>query len=167
MNKSDGGKQRNTVIPQNNPDVTKRGLVQAMTNPSGEPKGLKTVLEEHGFSVDHMRAKCSPVCPIDNKDCCMARLLSQQDDFRDQVSMLEELIRHAGHECIFLPKFHCELNPIEMVSHFINCKETVIYVLINYSTGAGVSIATVKYQSQTLLLQRKLLKKFLMHVQSW
>ena len=41
----------------------------------------------------------------------MARLLSQQDDFANQT--LEELIRKAGHECIFLPKFHCELNPIE------------------------------------------------------
>ena len=31
--------------------------------------------------------------------------------------MLETLIKAAGHECIFLPKFHCELNPIEMVSN--------------------------------------------------
>ncbi|KAF9560371.1 hypothetical protein CPC08DRAFT_615587, partial [Agrocybe pediades] len=23
-------------------------------------------------------------------------------------------IKERGHECIFLPKFHCELNPIEM-----------------------------------------------------
>lgn len=44
----------------------------------------------------------------------MARLLSKQDDFVNQVSMLETLIETAGHECIFLPKFHCELNPIEM-----------------------------------------------------
>jgi hypothetical protein len=29
--------------------------------------------------------------------------------------MLESLIKNAGHKCIFLPKFHCELNPIEMV----------------------------------------------------
>ncbi|KAF8554207.1 hypothetical protein OG21DRAFT_1484895 [Imleria badia] len=44
----------------------------------------------------------------------MARLLSKQDDFTNQLSMLETLIQDAGHECIFLPKFHCELNPIEM-----------------------------------------------------
>ena len=43
------------------------------------------------------------------------RLMSQQDDFVNQPSMLETLIKDAGHECIFLPKFHCELNPIEMV----------------------------------------------------
>ncbi|KAF8814351.1 hypothetical protein BYT27DRAFT_7082444, partial [Phlegmacium glaucopus] len=28
--------------------------------------------------------KCSPVCPIENTNCCMARLLSQQDDFKNQ-----------------------------------------------------------------------------------
>ena len=31
--------------------------------------------------------------------------------------MLETLIKAAGHECTFLLKFHCELNPIEMVSN--------------------------------------------------
>jgi hypothetical protein len=120
MNKSDGGKQRkqkDTVIPMTNPDARFRGKVQMMTLPNGDAKGLKRVLEERGFPDLHkLRAKCSPVCPIENENCCMARLLSQQDDFRNQPSMLDTLIKGAGHECIFLPKFHCELNPIEMVS---------------------------------------------------
>ncbi|KIK18275.1 hypothetical protein PISMIDRAFT_109744, partial [Pisolithus microcarpus 441] len=60
------------------------------------------------------RAKCSPVCAWENTNCCMAHLLSKQDDFTNQLSMLETVIRDAGHLCIFLPKFHCELNPIEM-----------------------------------------------------
>ena len=46
----------------------------------------------------------------------MARILGQQDDFANQPTMLETVIRAAGHEIVFLPKFHCELNPIEMVS---------------------------------------------------
>jgi hypothetical protein len=118
MNKSDGGKQRkqrDTIIPMSNPTVACRGQVQRMTTLSGEPKGLKAVLEERGFDIRGLRAKCSPVCPFESTRCCMARLLSQQDDFINQQSMLEVLIRGAGHECIFLPKFHCELNPIEMV----------------------------------------------------
>jgi transposase len=49
----------------------------------------------------------------------MARLLSQQEDFVNEPSMLETVINEAGRECLFLPKFHCELNPIEMVNvHF-------------------------------------------------
>ncbi|KDQ33601.1 hypothetical protein PLEOSDRAFT_164326 [Pleurotus ostreatus PC15] len=117
MNKSNGGKQRHqrdTVIPMNNPVVKLRGKPQPMKLPNGQPKGLQQVLEERGFDVKGLKAKCKPVCPFENKGCCMARLLSQQDDFANQTSLLEELIRKAGHECIFLPKFHCELNPIEM-----------------------------------------------------
>ncbi|KAF7371742.1 hypothetical protein MVEN_00030700 [Mycena venus] len=117
MNKSDGGKQRiqhDTVIPMNNPTVHLRGLPQKMTTSTGVQKGLKTVLEERGFNVKGMKAKCKPVCPFESENCCMARLLSQQDDFVNQVSLLEKLITEAGHECMFLPKFHCELNPIEM-----------------------------------------------------
>ncbi|OAX32695.1 hypothetical protein K503DRAFT_701649 [Rhizopogon vinicolor AM-OR11-026] len=44
----------------------------------------------------------------------MARLLSQQENFMNQPSMLETLIKRAGHGCIFLLKFHWELNPIKM-----------------------------------------------------
>jgi hypothetical protein len=118
MNKSNGGKQRrqhDTIIPQTNPTAAYRGKLQKMTLPDGQPKGLQQVLEERGFNVQKMPAKCSPVCPWENINCCMARLLSKQDDFANQPSMLATLIREAGHECIFLPKFHCELNPIEMV----------------------------------------------------
>ena len=87
-----------------------------MTTDQGEQKGLQQTLEERGFDVTGMRTKCSPVCPWENDKCCMARLLSKQEDFMNQVSMLEVLIKEAGHKCIFLPKFHCELNPIEMVN---------------------------------------------------
>jgi len=118
MNKSNGGKQRkqkDTVIPMNNPHEGLRGKPQKMTTDTGEAKGLKQVLEERGFNVAGMSAKCSPVCAFENNDCCMARLLSKQDDFRLQTSLLEQKITAKGHHCIFLPKFHCELNPIEMV----------------------------------------------------
>jgi hypothetical protein len=119
MNKSDGGKQRrqrDTIIPETNPVAEHRGKPQKMTLPDGRPKGLQRVLEERGFNIKNLRSKCSPVCPIDNQNCCLARLLSQQDDFKNQESRLETFIRNRGHECIFLPKFHCELNPIEMAS---------------------------------------------------
>jgi hypothetical protein len=122
MNKSNGGKQpkqNDTVIPHSNPSVAQRGMVQKMTTDDGEAKGLQAVLVERGFDVSGLKAKCSPVCPLESTGCCMARLLSQQEDFVNQPSMLETVINEAGHECLFLPKFHCELNPIEMVNdHF-------------------------------------------------
>src|ERR1700761_9758075 len=97
-----------------NPNPRYRGLTQKMTLDSGEQKGLQQTLQECGFDISGMRVKCSPVCPIENRGCCMARLLSQQEDFRSQVSLLEQTITAQGHLCMSLPKFHCELNPIEM-----------------------------------------------------
>lgn len=48
-------------------------------------------------------------------DCCMQRVLSLQADFCAEKPLLQLVIEKAGHKCLFLPKFHCELNPIEMV----------------------------------------------------
>lgn len=124
MNKGNGGKQRHqkdTIIPGSNPDPRFRGLLQKMTTDDGKQKGLKQTLEERGFDVSQLKAKCTPVCPFENEGCCMARLLSKQEDFAHQESMLEKIINEAGHLCIFLPKFHCELNPIEMVSSYGAC----------------------------------------------
>jgi hypothetical protein len=117
MNKGNGGKQqkqKDTIIPMNNPHAEFRGKPQKMMTEAGQAKGIQQTLEEHGFSVRGMRVKCSPVCPFENNDCCMAHLLSKQDNFCLQISLLEQKITSKGHLCIFLPKFHCELNPIEM-----------------------------------------------------
>ena len=98
MNKSNGGaqcKQKNTVIPQSNPDPQFCGVHQEMITAQGEAKGLKDCLEECGFDVSRMKAKCSPVCPFESQNCCMAWLLSQQDDFMDQPSMLELMIKEV------------------------------------------------------------------------
>jgi len=45
----------------------------------------------------------------------MQRMLSMEQDFHNEKPLLQIVIERAGHKCIFLPKFHCELNPIEMV----------------------------------------------------
>jgi hypothetical protein len=86
-----------------------------MKTPEGKAKGLESVLTECGFDTKGIKAKCKPVCSFENTDCCLAHILRWQSDFINQKSMLEELIEKAGHLCMFLPKFHCKLNPIEMV----------------------------------------------------
>ncbi len=42
-------------------------------------------------------------------------------DFQDRTTILEKEVHSRGHLCIFLPKFHCELNPIEHV--WCQCKK--------------------------------------------
>ena len=46
--------------------------------------------------------------------CCMTKFLSGQADFKAEKPLLQITLEEAGHKCFFLPKFHCELNPIEM-----------------------------------------------------
>ncbi|KIK74723.1 hypothetical protein PAXRUDRAFT_45107, partial [Paxillus rubicundulus Ve08.2h10] len=43
-------------------------------------------------------------------DCCGKQILKLQPDFKAQKSLVQEVIKNAGHLLIFLPKFHCELN---------------------------------------------------------
>ena len=47
-------------------------------------------------------------------DCCMQKMLANQQDFKDEKPLIRIILKAAGHKCWFLPKFHCELNPIEM-----------------------------------------------------
>lgn len=80
----------------------------------GQPKGLRCVLQERGLYVHGLKPSCARVRDhVEDGSCCLTRLLSIQPDFQAQKSSLEETIEEAGHLCIFLPKFHCELNPIE------------------------------------------------------
>jgi transposase len=44
----------------------------------------------------------------------MCKILENQEDFKSEKPLLQIIIEGAGHKCYFLPKFHCELNPIEM-----------------------------------------------------
>ncbi|ORZ15511.1 hypothetical protein BCR41DRAFT_396467 [Lobosporangium transversale] len=46
--------------------------------------------------------------------CCCTRILELQEDFMAQRSLLEEIADKHGQQIIFYPKYHCELNFIEM-----------------------------------------------------
>ena len=45
--------------------------------------------------------------------CCNVHILEMQPIFVEQKSLVQEVIKEAGHLCIVLPKSHCELNFIE------------------------------------------------------
>lgn len=57
--------------------------------------------------------------PFPRSDCCWSKILSLQSDFLHEKPLLQMVIEEAGHRCLFLPKFHCELNPIELFWSFI------------------------------------------------
>lgn len=57
--------------------------------------------------------------------CCMRKVLSLQSNFLAEIPRLQEVIERAGHKCYFLPKFHCELNPIEMFWGWVKIREHI------------------------------------------
>ena len=115
MNVNPGGKQpcmHDTWFIQDGSKVN-----QAMVYPTSHPKypnlpkGIKAVLTERGLYQNNLHGKCPKKCVSDA--CCNKRILEIQPDFRAQKSLVQETIEAAGHLCLILPKFHCELNFIE------------------------------------------------------
>ena len=45
----------------------------------------------------------------------MRTILSNHEDFATEKTQVEHYVNGRGLQCYFLPKFHCELNPIERV----------------------------------------------------
>jgi hypothetical protein len=129
INKGNSGKQpfqKDTIFPPECTFLELQGQKQELwkLNKEGvkEPKGLQAVLLEHGCLIP-INAKCKIRCPdpilypvpiSDKPTCCLARLLLTHYDFYHEKSAIATLIKDRGHKCIFLPKFHCELNPIKM-----------------------------------------------------
>jgi hypothetical protein len=99
MNRSPGGSQlkmHHTINPAT-------GQVQHMVYPTDSTEVDSDVSEREAGDLTR------------RKTCCMHRVLSLQPDFVTEKPLLQVIIEKAGHKCLFLPKFHCELNSIEMV----------------------------------------------------
>ena len=95
MNVKPGGKQpamRNTIW---------RGKEYSMVFNLGIPKGLQQVLKERGVDTRGMKLED------------MRKELASHDDFKNEKTKIEHYLNNCGHCCMLLPKFHCEINPIE------------------------------------------------------
>lgn len=90
---------------------------EARDRAAKEAKARRDEIEGSGLPLMADRSECQETADdLDRpSNCCMRRLLSMQPDFASEKPLLQLLIEKAGHKCLFLPKFHCELNPIEMV----------------------------------------------------
>ena len=84
-------------------DTIWNGKTLKMVDSKGSPKGMRLILEERGVDVKGLKA--------DN----MRKKLKDMRDFKYEKTKVETLITDRRHRCIFIPKHHCELNPIERV----------------------------------------------------
>lgn len=97
------------------------GSPQDFYFPEGHPragvfKGMSNILEEQAYGdVSKFRAECPRFkCDPGANRCCCWRMLYNEPDFIEGKSLLEGLCHASGFDVLFLPKFHCELNFIEM-----------------------------------------------------
>jgi transposase len=102
MNVGSGGKQPLMRDGWYIDKKTGQRVVQAMHN-DGVAKGLKMVLTERGIDVSNKNQEE------------LTEIMAAQADFKEQKCLLQEWIERRGHICLFFPKFHPELNAIEMV----------------------------------------------------
>ncbi|KAF5186994.1 Dde family endonuclease [Thalictrum thalictroides] len=102
------GVEQHMVFPYDHPDKDLHG----------QPKGMEAVLREHGLWEDRLKAKCKKCRQRDfspeRSICCATRILSLQPDFLSQRPLLQEVIESFNHKIVYYPKFHCELNFIEL-----------------------------------------------------
>ena len=133
-------------------------IVQPMVFPNdhsdfpNKAKGMKAVLQERGLHRPGLVMNCKKGCQdADNRECCARRILDSQPDFKAQRSLVQETIENAGHVCLFLPKYHCELNFIEFfwgsVKKYLreNCDYTFDTLKANMPKAlASVDIKTIR-----------------------
>ena len=82
--------------------------------------GQKQFLMERGvWPEGGLKGKCGAKAKDHTGTCCATGLMYAQPDFQVNTSELEELIRSAGHRCLFLPRYVCVLNCINIIYNHI------------------------------------------------
>lgn len=79
---------------------------------------MAEILTERGHDVKGLNAECRNFkCNLTADGllrCCCCWILYEEPDLKNAKSILEEECKVRGFKVLFLPKFHCKLNPVEM-----------------------------------------------------
>ena len=128
-----------------------------MQNEAGVQLGMLPILKARGKScmklpdgsysghtLNRMCVSCREHTEKDDPSvtCCLYHVLSNEPDFKSQKSWLSETVeKYPGCRLIFYPKFHCELNFIEMVWAWAKAhhRSTCTYKYNDLKTGLPVT----------------------------
>lgn len=87
--------------------------------------------------------------------CCAVRVFSELKAFKEVLNKVEQIFKDAGHVCIFLPKYHPELNAIERhwgyIKHLLrlHCEYKLSHMLkILPGTMSGVPLEFIRAWSR-------------------
>lgn len=151
--------QGSVTILEDTPKL-KKGQVQHLTFQEGEVpfyapdatdhvgklKGQRQILFERGLLVPGM-TKTGSKRGDKNPNLALSKVavLSAQLDFKNVDPSLVVLVKRCGGVAIMLPKFHCEINPIELVwgrsKHWVrkNCRCTIQCLRVNVAKSYAVA----------------------------
>ncbi len=126
----------------------------------GNPKGMKQVLLKRRQWKDGLRANCQLYKNEDKNpnriDCCAKWIIFLEPDFVAQKGALHKIISIAGYKYIFYPKFHCELNFIEI---YWKATNKFTYENYDYSWMGLQRIVPLDLNSVNLIIIRKFARK--------
>ena len=129
-----------TFVDINNPNIIFNQQMFDLVDGTKRPKGIEQVLIERGKYKKGMKLDCKDCIDkiphgqrstdvLNSTSCCARYCLSQEPDFLAQKEWLTEEIERSGCSIIFYPKYHCELNYIEMVIYLVKCLITYLILL--------------------------------------
>jgi hypothetical protein len=110
------------------PAILPDGTIQQLYHPSNHPieklqgafKGMATILEERNVpNARKLKLVCAATddskqgCLPSSTNCCARRTMMNQPDILAQKSVIQNLAKAEGFSVLYLPKYHCKLNPIE------------------------------------------------------
>ena len=87
--------------------------------------------------------------------------MRKQSDFLAQREWPREVIENAGHKIIYYPKYHCELNYIEMVWAYL---KAYVRRRCTYSFNALVNLIPTALISINVEFVRRALRKCLRYM---
>ena len=109
--------------------------------------------QEDTLTDDDISQPAEVVAAPANQWCCMYRVLSLQEDFTNEKSLIQHYLEGRGHICMYLPKFHCELNLIELLWGYAKYRKLflivfgliiIIFVIAGYRNASDGKFATAK-----------------------
>jgi hypothetical protein len=68
----------------------------------------------------------------EDKWCCMYKVMLLQDDFINEKPQLQHDLVARRHIFLFLLKFHCKLNPIELVWGYAKYRESLFLFKLSF-----------------------------------
>jgi hypothetical protein len=92
-----------------------------------QEQSISELLSSDASLNDEINQPITELSPELSTSCCWSKIMASQSDFLNEQPLLQQIIKDAGHVCLFLPNFHCKLNPIELFWSYIKeCKFQVI-----------------------------------------